>query len=569
MKTMNRFQLIVVLIVNLMLLATTVSSSHGEENKPTPLSKEQIQQFGERMYRDGILPSGAPMKAFVSRDVPVEGTSFTCVSCHLRSGLGSIEGTVVTPPTDGKSLYKSRELFKKGFEQVPAVRRYALALAPRPAYTDESLAACLTDGVDAGARTMNPIMPLYKLEKREMDILIRYLKSLSADLPPGVTDSTISFATVITDDVRKEDSDAMLAGIEFYIRQKNGLANAYKKNPRTTKMALNMMGPDLLRKKLILSKWYLRGAPETWGSQLEEYYKKEPVFALLGGITGGDWQPIHTFCETHRIPALFPVTDYPVISDTDWYTIYFSKGIYQEGEAAARYLNSLGELVKGKRIVEIVRRSKKGDALAAGFNKTWLNLGNSAVHIMTLSEKEPLTPEYLAGVMKTENPAVLVIWDGSDALPAIESLAAAETRPGVLLLSSGYLGDSIWNLKDNAREYTFFTYPYRLPQDDIRFDTFIKPLVKTAALDSSSKRILRQSYALSQVESQALMDLRGEYYRDFLLDAIGMMPDMEFPLYERLSFGPGQRYASKGCYIVQLGKGEKAELVRRSDWVIH
>jgi len=43
---------------------------------------------------------------------------------------------------------------------------------------------------------------------------------------------------------------------------------------------------------------------------------------------------------------------------------------------------------------------------------------------------------------------------------------------------------------------------------------------------------------------------------------------MYYPLYERVSFGPGQRHVSKGCYIVQLGKGEKPLLVRRSEWVI-
>jgi len=39
--------------------------------------------------------------------------------------------------------------------------------------------------------------------------------------------------------------------------------------------------------------------------------------------------------------------------------------------------------------------------------------------------------------------------------------------------------------------------------------------------------------------------------------------------FERISFGPGQRYASKGCFIVQVSKGAKPELVRKSDWVIH
>ena len=44
--------------------------------------------------------------------------------------------------------------------------------------------------------------------------------------------------------------------------------------------------------------------------------------------------------------------------------------------------------------------------------------------------------------------------------------------------------------------------------------------------------------------------------------------DQESAAYERLSFGPGQRYASKGCYIVQLGRGGSTELVQKSDWVI-
>jgi hypothetical protein len=67
----------------------------------------------------------------------------------------------------------------------------------------------------------------------------------------------------------------------------------------------------------------------------------------------------------------------------------------------------------------------------------------------------------------------------------------------------------------------------------------------------------------------ALMEIRGDYYRDTFLDIIGNSMDQVVPIYERLSFGPGQRFASKGCYIVQLTNGDKPELVKRSPWVIH
>jgi hypothetical protein len=55
---------------------------------------------------------------------------------------------------------------------------------------------------------------------------------------------------------------------------------------------------------------------------------------------------------------------------------------------------------------------------------------------------------------------------------------------------------------------------------------------------------------------------------DIIDCSLHLDPSQSSP-FERTSFGPGQRYASKGCYIVQLSKGDRPVLLIKTDWVIH
>ena len=82
------------------------------------------------------------------------------------------------------------------------------------------------------------------------------------------------------------------------------------------------------------------------------------------------------------------------------------------------------------------------------------------------------------------------------------------------------------------------------------------------------QRVVTLTKSLTQLFYPLLIELKGNYYRDNLLDTIGMMADQQYPLHGRVSFGTGQRYAAKGCYLVQLGHGVNPELIKKSEWDI-
>jgi len=546
-----------------------LSSLSGVIAAPVPpdVSPAEIQRLGERMYRDGILPSGEVMKAFVSDDVPVDGTAFTCVSCHLHSGLGSIEGEVITPPTNGRILYEERKPFIKGAEFVPSIANYAKYLPERPAYTDATLSTLISAGVDPTGRSVLKAMPRYELDDRDMSIMIAYLKTLSDKLPPGVSDREIKFATVIVEGSDPKAIESMVLPLQFTVDRKNSLAKASEANDRVARMGYNMLG-DLHAYTFTLSRWLLKGAPETWRAQLETYYEKEPIYALLGGISPGTWEPVHRFCEDYRIPSLFPVVDEPVLSNTDWYTLYFSRGTRQEGEAAARYLHGMIDLVKDRSIVQVTRDGKNNRAMADGFRTIWAETGHSPAIEISLSEEEPFSAEALQKLVSEHNPAVLIVWDDSSFLKLLPGLMGLPEHPGMVLGSATILGEAIYSVPEEQRSLLFLTWPYRLPQDEKRYDIATRKVLAGKHAQNYDLNIIRKSYITQEILGKALMMMRLEFYRDFLLDTIGMMEDMFFPLYERVSFGPGQRYASKGCYILQVGKGESPQLEKRSEWVI-
>jgi hypothetical protein len=152
----------------------------------------------------------------------------------------------------------------------------------------------------------------------------------------------------------------------------------------------------------------------------------------------------------------------------------------------------------------------------------------------------------------------------------LAALASGKAAPKRIFVSSSYLGELSTAVPEAARSSVYFTYPYRLTPfvgTKQGFDAKV-PLLASAETRAADRISSQTETALKQATLQGLRILEDNLHRDYLLDVMSMLMDQTVLDFERLSFGPGQRYVSKGCYIIQLGPGAVPPLLPRSEWVI-
>ncbi len=277
---------------------------------------------GEAVYRRGLLPSGRALRGEREGGGTVEGVDAACVTCHRRSGLGSWEGQTVIPPIIGRYLFRPGARNVADVE-LPHVQGYT---PRRDAYNEATLARAIRTGVDVQGRKLSYLMPRYKLDDATMASLIAYLKTLTNGAVPGVGDDTLHFATIITPDADPTAKRGMLDVLQQFFADKNGAAGGYRGSAPPLQSSRGVM--YRVNRTWRLHVWELTGAPDTWDRQLRSRLAATPVFAVISGIGGRTWAPVHQFCEREGVPCLFPNVELPVVAEHDFYPVYFSRGVF-------------------------------------------------------------------------------------------------------------------------------------------------------------------------------------------------------------------------------------------------
>lgn len=521
------------------------------EPAATSQGLDALRMQGQRMYREGLRASGAPLAGQGAAQALLSGRNAACMSCHRRSGFGTSEGQITIRPIIGPALLQ---------ENAVAVRspriRARLGSSVRPAYTEALLARALRTGVDAAGKPLDRTMPRYELSDEEVKAMAAYLFSLSAQPSPGVDDKEIHFATVIQPGVAPEKRRAMLEVMQAFVRDKD--ANMRQDEQRREVGNMRMYRAY---RKWVLHVWELQGPSDTWGAQLEEQYRQQPVFALVGGLGDASWQPIHDFSERFEIPAILPQVDLPAPAATSQYTFYFSRGVLLEAQVLARFL---GEQGGAGRIVQVFRAQGSGEAAAAALRAALA--GGPAGPLEDVRLEGPADQVFWQRVMDAK-PTALVVWlRGQD----LEQLRLPDNYAGVPVylsfnLSGGQRPESVAQAVPDLR----LVYPSDLsPRHEARL-LRSRHWMLNKGIGLIDETVQVNTLFTMTIVSDVIGHLADSFSRDYFVERIehvvGQTPMPS--IYPQVSLGPGQRYAAKGSQVVQWA-GQGGSLKPVSGWIV-
>ncbi len=381
-----------------------------------------------------------------------------------------------------------------------------------------------------------------------------------------MTEDTIHFATIVAPGVDQAKRNAMLGVLNAYFEDKS---IAPRINPRRR----HVMAPaEVIWKtdyKWQLHVWELDGPPQTWESQLRRLYAAQPVFAVVGGISTQTWEPVHRFCEATELPCLFPTVDLPVVTEEDFYSLYFSKGVLLEAEILARHLTDRGGKGITPRVVQIFRTDEPGAAAARSLGAALRQKGWS-VEDRPMRGINPGAESFGEAMSGLDEAAILVLWLREDDLRMV-----TQSRDGGLSVSRVYLsatlsGRESASLPPAWKSRTAIVHPYDLPEARAPRLAAYKTWLAKHGIKETDERLQAHAYFAAATLSDAIADLSDNTLRDYLVERIETMVGRKLRgfLYPRLGLAQSQRFASKGGYIVRFASPESSRLLAESGWIV-
>jgi len=535
--------------------AATVAGAQARRIERKPPSDPMA---GVAIYERGVLPNGAPLIAERSDMPSLTGEHAACINCHRKSGLGSVEARNIIPPVTSRFLLHPPD-DHSDVARLPYLPNARLA---REAYTRETIARAIREGIDASGKPLSYLMPRYDLNDADMTALIDHLMALDVPKIPGVSSGELHFATIVTPDADPAAKDGVLAVIRNFFDEKNAAPRG-EGNQKMQTSAKGALEKHMFRvnREWVLHVWELSGSPSTWQQQLDALFAAEPVFAVVSGAYGRDYSPVRAFCESRSVPCLFPNLEYaPPVGDDDFHVVYFSRGVGLEADLIG------ADVATGPATTPVAAIYREGDVgeLAAARLADDLRAQHRELRLLRIPAKAG--PDAIRAAIKSLPPnTALAVW-----LRDKDVAVLGPAPKGAVYLSGILAGDEYAPLPGDWRPNTKVVLTVDLPDvRRVRLD-YAHGWFRVRKIPEVSFRAQADAFLACGIVSETVKHLIDAFVPNYLVERIEDTLEHRVltGYYPRLTLGPHQRFASKGGTFARFTEPTGPHMEQVGDWVV-
>ena len=514
-----------VLTVSCGLFATAQQPTPSQEHGLTPAEKR-----GKALYLRGESPSGKAITAMLG-DVDVPPSTMPCAGCHGLRGEGKTEGGV----TAGNLTWTN--MIKPYGHTHPSGRAHG-------AFDEKLFTRALVQGIDPAGNSLAVAMPRYQMSPEDISDLIAYLKRIEDDRDPGLTETSITVATILPKDGPfAEIGAAMKDVLTAYFANVNDKGGIY--NRRIVLQTIDA------------------GATAAETAANTKTHVGE-VFAIVGGLSAGADKELAAVTRDAEVPFMGPVTLLTQTSaQNNRNLFYLLPGAGQQAQALINFAARKPEL-KNSRLAIVHSENELALAAAAAIEDQARTIGWSSITKKSFAS-ERFDAAAMTAALKAEGVETVFFLSASGEEAFINAAAAANWTPHVFLLGSLARKDLVKSVPLSFKDHVFLAFP-TLPSD-------VGPegLAELRALEEKYKfpprHIASQlnAFAAAKIFTEGLKRAGRDLSREKLITTLEGLYEYDTGVTPSITFGPNRRVGAMGAYVVSIDPA-KREFVS-SGWV--
>jgi ABC-type branched-subunit amino acid transport system substrate-binding protein len=387
-------------------------------------------------------------------------------------------------------------------------------------------------------------MPKYRMSREDLADLIAYLKRLTDDRDPGITETTIKVGTLlpVTGPLAEigEVAKTVIAGYFNDINDGGGIYN----------------------RRLEL---HVADAPDasSIGASAKRLVEDEQVFCLAGAFTAGADDDAFALMKSAETPLVGPFTLFPNVgSPPNRHVFYLFSGLKEQ---ALALVNFLAGTKRAKRLAFVYPEGRVAAEVSEAIEQYCRKAGCASVAMLRYTQGQFDAGRTIERLRRENAEAIFLFGFGAEEKMLLKEAEKTAWSPYVIL-PGAMAGGDIFDPPASFNGKIFLSFP-TLPSDQTEAGLAeYRAFAQKHKLPAKRLAVQLSSYCAAKLLAHAMKQAGRDISREKLIGALEGLYEFSTGLTPPITYNANRRIGALGAYIVAVDL-EKRSFIPASEWI--